>query len=186
MRYFMGFLASLGLVVLVVILVIRGLSGSSTPENQTSLRDYVNTDALVRLTVDGPIVSDQEHRAYRITVGRSETRGETLSGYQYDTIDTKTYQNNQEGFTNFLLALQLAGFTRGVDDGKNTDERGVCAAGRRYIFEIMSGTSDVQRFWATSCGGQGTFKGDIDAVKELFTKQIPATDYPKFIGRLQL
>ena len=186
MRYFFGFLASLGLIILVFILVLRGFSGNSTSQDRTPLSEYANTDALVRLTVDGRIVSEQEHRAYQVTIGRSEVRLETLKGYEYETLETRTYENNQESFNNFLRALDLAGFTKGSEDADNRDERGVCADGWRYVFEILSGTSGVQRYWATSCKGSGTFKGSAPAVKQLFDKQIPAIDRNKTIGRLLL
>ncbi len=188
MKYFIGFLASIGLVILVFVLVLRGFGGRHGTTNQSPLTDYANSDAIVRMTVDGPIVSDQQHQAYRITVGRSETRIETLQGYEYDAIDTKMYSNNQPGFTNFLRALDLAGFTKGVKntDSQADDERGVCAFGSRYVLEIISGTSQIQRYWATSCGGQGTFKGNAVTVKRLFDKQVPTSDYSLLVSKLHL
>jgi hypothetical protein len=188
MRYFLGFLASIGLVVLVFFLVLRGLGGKDTPVDLNPLTDYANTNTIVRMTVDGPIIADQQHQAYRITVGRSETRIETLQGYQYDTIASKTYENNQEGYTNFLRALDLAGYSRGNEeaDSQAEDERGVCAFGNRFIFEIINGTSQIQRYWSTSCGGQGTFRGNAENVKRLFDKQVPSADYATMVSRLRL
>ncbi|HEU4914753.1 MAG TPA: hypothetical protein VFT16_05140 [Candidatus Saccharimonadales bacterium] len=188
MRYFLGFLASIGLVILVFFLVLRGLGGNNNPAEVNPLTDYANTDAIVRMTVDGPIVADEQHQAYRITVGRSETRIETLQGYQYSTIDSKTYPNNQEGYTNFLRALDIAGFSKGNPeaDSQAEDERGVCAFGSRFVYEIVKGTSQIQRYWATSCGGQGTFKGSTENVKRLFDKQVPTADYAKMVSRLRL
>jgi len=188
MKYFLGFLASIGLVIFVFVLVLRGFGGKGNNQTVNPLTDYANTDAVVRMTVDGPIVADQQHQAYRVTIGRSETRIETLQGYEYDTIDTKTYENNQEGFTNFLRAADLAGFTKGIKDADSQaqDERGVCAFGQRYVFEIIKGTSQVQRYWATSCGGGGTFKGNSGVVKRLFDKQVPTVDYGTMVSRLHL
>jgi hypothetical protein len=185
MRYLFGLLVTVGLIILVFILILRGFSGG--PESsQAPLSDYANTDTLVRLTVDGRIVSEQDHRAYQITVGRSEVRVETLKGYEYEALETRTYQNNSESYNNFLRAIDLAGFARGVDDAENNDERGVCADGQRYVFEIMRGTSEIQRYWATTCGGQGTFRGNADGVKMLFDRQIPNIDRSKTVGRLVL
>jgi len=188
MKYFFGFLASLGLIILVFVLVLRGFGGNSEEASKSPLTDFASSDAVVRLTVDGRIVSEQEHRAYQITIGRSEVRLETLKGYEYETVTTKTYENNQEGFYNFLRALSIAGFDRGVDpeNDDNNDERGVCADGQRYVYEIIQGTSEEQRFWSTSCGGDGTFKGNAAAVRQLFQKQIPLKDQSKIIGRVQL
>jgi len=189
MRYFLGFLVSIGLIILVFILVLRGFSGGKGgQQNQNPLTDYANTDTIVRMTVDGPIVSEQQHQAYRITVGRSETRIETLQGYEYDAIDTKTYDNNQESYANFLRAIDLAGYTKGDSeaDSQAQDERGVCANGSRFVFEVVNGTSQVQRFWATSCGSKGTFKGNTEAVKHLFDRQIPLQDFSKETSHLNL
>lgn len=186
MKYFFGFLVSLGLIILVFILVLRGFSGGPGETDKDPLADYSTSDTLVRLTVDGRIISDQEHRAYQITIGRSEVRLEALRGYEYETIMTKTYENNQESYYSFLRALDIAGFDKGNDDDANDDERGVCADGQRFVYEIIDGTSQEQRYWSTSCGGGGTFKGNAAAVRLLFEKQIPAKDYSKTIGRVQL
>lgn len=186
MKYFLGFLVSIGLIILVFILIMRGFSGRGAPEQTNPLTEYANTDAIVRMTVDGPIVSEQEHQAYRISVGRSEVRIDTLKGYEYETIESKTYENNQQAFHNFLRALDLAGYTKGESNTNNQDERGVCANGRRYIEEILSGTSEVQRYWSTSCRGGGTFKGNTEEVKTLFDRQIPTADYSRMVGRLRI
>ncbi|MEK7153054.1 MAG: hypothetical protein AAB834_03840 [Patescibacteria group bacterium] len=188
MRYFLGFLASIGLIILVFVLILRGFGGDSTKAPQDPLSEYANTDAVVSMTVDGPIIAEQQHQAYRISIGRSETRIETLQGYEYEAIETKTYENNREGFTNFLRAIDIEGYTRGAAeaDSQAQDERGVCATGRRYVFEIMSGTSQVQRYWSTSCGSQGTFKGNAEQIKSLFDRQIPLPDFPRMTSRLRV
>lgn len=177
MKYFLGFLVSIGLIVLVVVLVVRGFSGdnSSKDKNQTVLSDYAGTDAVVQMTIDGPIVADQDHRAYRITVGRSQVTVEALKGYQYENIENKFFTNNQEAYNNFLRALDLAGFTKGNTKFKGADPRGVCAGGQRYIFKILNGASEVQNYWTTSCKG-GNFKGNAAQIRQLFNKQVPSTD----------
>src|SRR5438045_1826478 len=109
MKYFFGLLVSLGLIVLEFILVLRGFSGDGTTKSKTALADYSGTDAVVQMTVDGPVIYDQDHRAYRITVGRSQVTVEALRGYQYETIESKIFGNNQEAYTNFLRALDIAG-----------------------------------------------------------------------------
>lgn len=189
MKYFLGFLAAVGLIILVCILVFRGLgNGNDGASQRDPLSDYANSDAIVRLTVDGPIVAEQQHNAYRITVGRSETRIETLKGYEYEIIETKTYENNQQSYTNFLRALDLAGFAKGDEKAAKEarDERGVCAIGSRFVYEVISGTSQIQRFWSSTCGGTGTFRGNKEQVKTLFDRQIPSSDFPRLTGRLRL
>ncbi|HEY5667611.1 MAG TPA: hypothetical protein VIR03_00435 [Candidatus Saccharimonadales bacterium] len=188
MRYFFGFVASIGLIVLVFILVLRGFGSKSNPQSQNPLTDYANSSTVMRMTVDGPIVGDQQHQAYRITVSRDQILIETLQGYNYSPIATQTYENTQQGYTNFLRAIDLAGYTKGNTkaSGQANDERGVCASGDRFIFEILSGGSQIQRYWATTCNGTGTFKGNKATVKHLFDRQVPIPDYSKLVGHLNL
>lgn len=187
MKYFFGFLICIALIVGVFILVFRGFSGHSTPKNQTPLSSYANSNTTVQMTVDGPIVADQQHQAYRITVGKDSTTVQTFQGYNSTVVASKTYANTENGYNNFLRALDLAGFSKGDSKSVSTDERGVCATGDRYVFEILTdGNSDIQRYWSTSCSGQGTFKGNANQVKSLFNKQVPTADYGAMISHLNL
>ena len=184
MKYFLGFLAAVGLVVLVFILVLRGLSGGHKQNVQTLLTDYTSTDTVMRLTIDGPVKADQNHQAVRITIGRDSNLIEMVKGYQGQVVNQQAYPNNEAAYGVFLRALQLNGYTKGNTDPEKADDRGVCASGYRYEFEIITGGSSVQRFWTTSCGG-GTFAGRPATVRSLFRAQIP--DYNKvthgFIGQ---
>jgi len=83
-------------------------------------------------------------------------------------------------------ALDLAGFTKGDAKSTNTNERGYCPTGDRYIFEIVNGASDAQRYWSTSCRNSGTFKGNVAQVKQLFIAQIPPVDFAKETAGLHL
>lgn len=186
MKYFLGLIACIGLIVLVFVLVLRGFSGKGEPKDQVKLADYANTASSMEMTIDGPIVAEQDHIAYRIAVNRDETRIDTLKGYEYVTVESKTFTNNQESYQNFLRALDIAGFTVGNKDSANKDERGQCAQGNRFIFEIKNGSSDVQRLWSATCKGMGTFKGNTAEVKRLFDSQIPRADFSKLIGKINL
>lgn len=185
MKYFLGFLATIGLVILVFVLILRGFSGNKTDEVPKPLIDYAATSTQVRLTVDGPIIAEQEHQAYRITVGRAQTQIETLQGYEYTPIETKSYENNRESYSNFLRAIDLNGFAKGNSKSPNQDERGVCPEGSRLIMEIVDGSNRIQRYWTTTCGG-GNFRGNSAKVRQLFNKQIPSADFTKLTGRLRL
>jgi hypothetical protein len=187
MRYFVGFLVSVGLVVLVIILIMRGLSGGPKPVIKAPLSDYASTSSIVRLTVSGPIVGDQQFESYQISVGRDQVAIETRRGYQASTIDQKNYSNNQEAYFSFLRALDFAGFTKGDKNSPNKDERGTCAAGDRFIVQVKNNNSDVQRFWTSTCRGQGgNFKGNIAQVRQLFNSQVPSADFSKLTNSLHL
>jgi len=188
MRYFIGFLITVGLIFFVFVLILRGFQTKPAEVTKSALTDYATTSAQVSMTVDGRVVSEQEHQAYRITVDRSEARIEALSGYENQVVDTRTFTNNQASYYVFLRALDLAGFTKGAKlaSDQANDERGVCANGRRYIFELTNGTSTIQRYWSATCTSRGTFKGNSSAVKQLFDRQIPTTDFSQVTGRLVL
>ena len=174
MRYFTGFLIAIGLIVLIFVIIFKG-GGNKTQQQQIDLNSYANSEAIVQLTIDGPETADQTHQAVRISIGRSESRFELLKGYQGDVVKTKSYQNNQESYSVFLRALNLAGFTRGSSNPKTGDERGYCPNGERYIYELNDASDQIERYWSTSCG-QGTYRGSSTQTLLLFQKQIPDYD----------
>ncbi|HSX32989.1 MAG TPA: hypothetical protein VLF91_01485 [Candidatus Saccharimonadales bacterium] len=173
MRYFLGFLAAVGLIIVVFILLLRGFTHhAAAPTNQITLSDYANSQTVVQISVDGPINANQNHVGYQITVGRDSASLQVFSGYQGTVTTQKTYPNNQAAYDSFLKALSVYSFTKGNADSKLADERGTCPLGDRYTYSIVSGGQNVQRYWGTSCGG-GTFQGKGIQVRELFIKQIP-------------
>jgi hypothetical protein len=183
MKYFFGFLASIGLIILTIVLIVRGFSGGNDKKVNAPapLLDYANTSVEMQYTLDGPVNADQEHKAVRITVGQDESTIEILSGYNDDVVNAKTYSNNQAAYSEFLRALDIAGYTKGNTDASLKDERGYCPAGYRYSFDIVDGSSTKQHFWTTSCGSSsGNFKGKSNAIRALFEKQVPDYGKPGF------
>lgn len=187
MRYVIGFLVSIGLLILVFVMIFRGgaSNGTTSPNAPKKLVDYANTSVSVRLIDDYPINANQTHRQLVTTVGRDNTRFEVKAGYEGDNLRSQTYSNNPTSYANFLRALQLAGYTLGKNDEKLQDERGFCPAGHRYIYEIIQDDQLIQRYWSTSCGnGQGSFKGRSDTVRILFQRQVP--DYIKLTSNIDV
>jgi hypothetical protein len=182
MRYFLGFILAVALIVAVFILILRGLGGGHAPL-VNPLTDYAETETVMRMIEEGPINVDQNHRSLSVVVGRSNSSIDLVQGYEGHVLDTKSYASNEAGYAKFLRALQLSGYTKGDIDPNKEDSRGVCPLGNVYTFEIVTGASTVQRFWTTSCGG-GTFKGNLKVVKQLFRAQIP--DYFNLIRGTQL
>jgi hypothetical protein len=178
-RYLLGFLGAVGLIVVVFILVIRGLSGGDDRSTETTLTDYTRTQTVMRMTIQGEVNADQDHRSVTVTVGRTNNTIELNQGYQDRVMQTRNYASNEEAYGTFLRALQLQGYTRGDTNPDKEDYRGVCPTGSTYIFEIVTGSAVVQKFWTTSCDG-GTFGGNATLIRELFRKQIP--DYSDIVG----
>ena len=174
MKYLIGLLVTIGLIILLIVLLVTGGSKSKVPHTSQSLSSYSNDDqALVRLTVDGPINSPQDHRATRITVSRDSTVYEQLKGYNGEVVNLKTFPNTQTSYLSFLRSIELAGFTRGDTSAALTNDRGHCPLGSRYIFEIEDHGKQLERFWSTSCSGPKSFQGSANLIISLFRMQVP-------------
>lgn len=174
-RYVVAFLLAVGLIVVVIILIIHGLvSGpSSAPNVPKNLTDYVGTNTTVQLTLDSPVASADKHKDVIINVGNYEATLTVTQGYDGQIVRSQSYPMNSNAYATFLRALNYNGFTQGNNDPSLKDERGRCALGSRYIYEIIDPNGDdVQRYWYTSCGN-GTFNGSSSTVRQLFQNQIP-------------
>ena len=179
MRYFIGFLITIGLIILLIMLLFHhGGNNGKVPETKVPLISYVNTDTVVRETIDEQISASNTHRTIQITVGNTDTTFNLFKGYDQEVDKTKTYPMSPSGYGVFLRALQHAGFTEGNDDSSLKDERGWCPSGKRYIFEVIQGGDSIERYWATSCGGSTpkTFNGKVSTVLDLFRRQVPDYD----------
>lgn len=184
MRYFIGFIAVVILVVGVFILVLKGFSGSDTPKKtDVTLTDYANSSTKVKFEADGPVVADQNHQGYNITVGRDAVTLEVTKGYGNEVVRAQTYSNNSEAYGEFLRALQLQNYTKGLQDPARADMRGFCPTGSRFVFTIENGSGNLQRYWTSTCGG-GTFKGNSQAIRNLFARQVP--DFNKLTADVRL
>jgi len=186
MRYFIGFLVTIGLIVLLIVLLFHGGNSGKVPQTKVPLIDYASTDTVVRETTDEIINAPDNHRTIEITVGRDNTTLNVIKGYDGESTKNLSYPMTQAGYAVFLKALQHAGFTLGNDDTKLQDERGYCPMGKRYIFEVIQGGDSIQRYWTTTCGGSvpSTFKGNTETILDLFQNQVP--DYQKQVSNTEL
>jgi hypothetical protein len=173
MRYLIGLLVTVGLIVLVLVLLFRG--GGSTPPTAAGLVDlskYANTDSSAQLIIDGPEVADQSHQQVEIDVSSSDVTFTLYNGYQQNAVRTQTTANNTVAYGVFLQALQHQNFTKGNTDPKLKDERGYCPLGQRNIYSFNNDSKQLMRFWSTNCG-VSTFKGTAGTVTLLFKQQVP-------------
>ncbi len=187
MRYFFGFLLAILLVIFTFVLVLRGFNSGKAQQSTTApMTNYMNTDTTVQFTDDGSITADQTHQGIRINVGQYATTIQVYQGFQNNITNSQTYNNNPSSYGTFLRALELLNYTSGVNNPSTAlaDPRGVCPLGQHFSFQIISGDgSNIQNYWTTSCGG-GTFKGDVQAVENLFQAQVP--NYSKVAGNVTL
>ena len=181
-RYFLAFLATFGLILLLLVLLFHGGSKPKTPTGRT-LSSYASTDAVVRMTIDGPINADQNHQAVRVTVGRDDVTFEQIQGYQGNVVNEQTFSNNEPAYENFLLALAHAGYTQGNKSSALKDERGYCPLGDRYVFELTQEDQEIERYWATGCGSPKTYLGVLSLTIQLFENQVPGyTDLTQHVA----
>lgn len=151
-------------------------------KNNFSLLDYIEKDSKVIAITDGRINGDDAHRAVRITVDSNSRRIDIIQGYEGKVIDTRSYDNNPKAYHEFMSALAKTGFGK-VKKGNFTTEDGVCASGRRYVFELTENQKSVSRTWTANCA-KGSSPASAEAVTSLFRRQI--TDYDKITTSLTL
>jgi hypothetical protein len=185
MRYFLGFLIAIGLLALVIILVVKGLSGNNSTAIQTKpLSSYANTDAVAGLVIDGPIVADQNYQQVQIYISQTYSQINIINGYQGAIVNTQTFENNPSAYSAFLSALQEFGFGEITANFKYKTPAGFCSFGDSYSYSLVNGGNNIINSWATSCGGEGNFKGIVSNVNQLFISQIPT--YQKITANTSL
>jgi hypothetical protein len=179
MRYIIGFLITIGLIILLIVSLAGGGNNGKqkVPSSQKPLDSYASTSALVRMTIDGPINAQQKHDQIRITVGKDSATYEHLNGYDGSVKEAHTYPNTEAAYDNFLHALSVVGFTNGDNAPALRDERGQCPLENRYIYELIQGNADVFRYWTSDCNKPRTYNGLQTTTRTLFEQQIP--DYDK-------
>ena len=176
LRYLIGFLGIIALIILVIILIVRAGSNSTVGPQAIDLADYITNSSEVSLTIDGPVSANETHRSIHITVDERRATAELIKGYEGQIEDSKSYTTNENSYANFMLALKHAGFTLGNTDESIKDERGYCATGLRYIYQLKDSGKEIRRFWGTSCSKDGTYKGMGELTRTLFQQQIPDYD----------
>lgn len=176
MRYFIGFLVTVIMIIVLVILLFGGGRKQEVSKTDKPLIDYASTDAQVSMTIAGPIVYNTNHVQVRVTVDRSNVTYEQIKGYDGQVINTQVFENTENAYDAFLHALQKAGYTRGNNAPALRDDLGYCPTGSRYIFELNENGDDLQRYWATSCGGTKTYLGSLNLTLTLFKAQVPGYD----------
>lgn len=171
-----------GIVVVLSFLFNGGRRGNKVTVPEVDLVSYATKDSKVIAITDGPITGDDTHRAIRITVDRHSRTMDVIEGYQGKVVASRSYVNNQKAYNEFIHALDRAGFSKPRNTNLDS-EKGVCATGRRYIFELTENDKSVSRTWTASCA-KGNTSAEPSRVTNLFRKQI--TDYDELVRGLTL
>lgn len=172
-------LVCIGMLWLMFVLLGRAFRGNNTAVTTTppkTMASYANTDAKVSMYVDGPVKSDQEHEAWKITIDRTSTTVEYIKGYENNVVRQQTYPNNVNSYAAFLESLDKAQFDAPNSTNFPEDERGYCPTRSRYVYDMQNGSEQVMHSWWTSCGS-GTFMGNKSITRQLFINQLPRKEF---------
>ena len=137
LRYIIGFIITLGLIITLIVLLFSGGNNSKKSVSQPLLSSYSDTNATVLMTIDGPITAPQNHNQIRVSVNRNNATFQQLVGYDGTVVNSKTYSNTANSYNAFLRALSHAGFRLG-DTKSITNPLGYCPLGNVYSFQIIN------------------------------------------------
>jgi hypothetical protein len=166
---------ALGIVILAcvaVAVIIARPTGKSTKK----------TTGIV-VTIDGPLVGEDKHKAIRLSVNPSDRGMEILTGYNQTVERSQHYANTQAGYATFLHAINNVGFAS-KRASTISDERGACPSGFIYYYDLYDASGQlVNHTWGSSCSVElGTFAGVGPSVRALFQAQM--TDYEEFTAEV--
>ena len=140
----------------------------------------------VQMTVRGPIVGDEEHHSYQVTISPSSRSLTTYKGYLESVIKDDQLSNNTKAYEQFVYALDKANIMKGDElQGEENDTRGICADGRIYSYSVIDSGETMKSLWTSTCSGsRGSLKASNQQLNDLFLDQIP--DAKKLLSDLKL
>ena len=175
----LGFVAFIVLVIFIVVIVARGGdNNSSTNAPVPQLSAAASSDATFVYMEDGPIVAEEDHFRITISVSRWNRTINVYQGYENNVVSTASFGNNEAAFSDFLSAIDRAGYTS-KRATRYDSEAGLCALNSRFRFESDQFGEDFSR-WTTLCREKGNFGGNFSNTRTLYRDQIP--EYSDFIS----
>lgn len=169
------FLISVGLaIVLVVVLLIIAFSRSPSVPHGKPMASYANNPtAQVAMLIDGPVDAVSLHNQVQIVITNSSTTINIFQGYDNQVMKSRNFPMTEASFHVFLRSLEYANYNSGSNNPKLSQASGYCPTGDRYIFTFDVNNAQVQRYWASTCGGAHTYNGNLSLTITLFQAQIP-------------
>ncbi len=172
MKYFLGVLGVILLIIFVIVLALRGGDDTSTPAPDVkALTEYsAEPQSQVTMTTGGAINAEENHRIVSVQVTASNRSVAITEGYNGKVISEETFPNTTDAFSAFLAGLEQVGFSK-VRSSK-LDFTSVCPTGKRYSYVLNSNSEDVVNSWSATCE-RGTYGGQVTNTQNLFQAQIP-------------
>lgn len=180
--WFIGIIAIIFVVIFGSILLRNAFRTSAARNNaittgvtqRVKLADYKKSGVTVRMTIEGPVVADENYRQLEVDISNSSRDAKVLGGYKYTVLKETTHDNNQQAFSAFLDALDNSGYTvERATTLKNYS--GQCPNGHRYIFDLIENGKIITSLWRSTCTdvAPGTLGSLATPISELFQAQIP-------------
>jgi hypothetical protein len=190
MKYVSWFFGIIGIVVAVIfgsILIRNTLRGNVAKDNAATLAgavekiklsDYKKSGVTVRMSIEGPVVADENYRKLEVDITNSSRDTKVITGYRGTVLKESKLDNNEPAFDAFMDALDNAGFTAARPNVKNKDYTGQCATGRRYIFDLIEDGKTISSLWRSTCTdlAPGTLGVMATPISNLFRLQLPNVD----------
>ena len=179
LKYFFGFLAFLAATLVVVLVILNLIRNFNTGDKiittslSYSVSDPSAIDSVVRYTVAGPVVANEDYRQIVATVSKNTRTVEVLKGYTKTVEKSSVLPNTPEAYKAFLGALEAAKFAAKRNNAAG-DPRTICVSGNKYYYELaLNGEKKIDT-WTTSCSfGLGSFAGNAEGTASLFRVQFP-------------
>jgi hypothetical protein len=183
-KHLLGFFVAIVLVIVAVFLIFSNKDLFSSKPSITlgqqvqKIASYSNTSAVASLTIDGPIVANQNFNEVVIQISANYTELQIINGYNNHIVSKKVYANNQNAYRAFLKSLALNNFQVKVNNSQGLSSPiGVCPNGDSYIFKLVRDSKNIVDSWQTNCNTSNyTFGGNVNNVIGLFQSQIPNYD----------
>ncbi len=190
-KHLLGFFVAIVLIIFASFLIFsnKGLFGGKTTslgQQVNKFANYSNTNAVASLTIDGPIVANQNFNQVIIKVSSLYTKIYIIDGFNNSTVQKQVFSNNSNSFNAFLKSLALNNFeVKSNNSNGLSGPIGVCPGGDSYIFKLINGSQTIVNTWQTNCLNQPyTFGGNLSEVLNLFENQIP--NYNQDVNNLNL
>ena len=160
-----------------IISISRRVFGSNNTTKSSvakiNLDDYIKSDTLFSLDLQGPIVANEQYVSATIEVTQDYRQITVYKGYEKTVVSQKRYQNNNAAYEAFVKALKKFNYS-GKVTGVDIDEVGNCATGQRFVYTLSNVDENVIHTWSTSCSTKaGNFAGAATSVRSLYKAQIP-------------
>ena len=172
------------LVIVLLIVIFSHVGGPPSPTPKPMAAYANNPSAQVAMLIDGPVNAVSEHNQVLIAITNSQTTVNVFKGYSNQVLKSESFTMDEPAFHVFLRSLEYASFNSGSNNPKLSQASGYCPTGNRYIFTFKVNGKQVQRYWATSCGGTHTFDGNLSLTITLFQAQVP--HYGSYVSGLNI